>query len=137
MVDENKILSGIIHTKIGLMLVCARNIMTSDGKGPSNGIFIMGRFITAEMMNSLEEQTNLEITLTDLKTDENKIKNKRLIFNIQTDGHHIRIEENRLTISGIINGVENTPLVLVEIEMGRQIVEQGKKVAQLDRKSVV
>ena len=64
MVDENKILSSILHTKAGLMLVCARKIMASDGKGPSNGILIMGRFITTEMMNSLEEQTNLEITLT-------------------------------------------------------------------------
>ncbi len=130
MVDENTILSSIIHTKSGLMLVCARNIMLSDGKGPSNGTFIMGRFITAEMMNSLEEQTNLEITLTDLKANENILKNKTLISSIQTDGQDIRTEENRLTISGLINGVENTPLVLIEIQMGRQITEQGKKVAQ-------
>ena len=130
MVEENNILSSIIHTKVGLMLVCARSIMLSDGKGPSRGTFIMGRFITAKMMNSIEAQTNLEITLTDLEANKNKFKNKTLISNIQTDGHHIRTEENRLTISGIINGVENTPLVLVEIEMGRQITEQGKKVAQ-------
>jgi len=130
MVEENKISSSIIHTKAGLLLVCARSIMTSDGKGPSNGIFIMGRFMTQEMVNSIKEQTNLEITLTDLEANENMVKNKIVISRIQTDGHDIRTQEKRLTISGTLNGMENTPLVLIEVEMVRNIIAQGKKVAQ-------
>ena len=130
MVGENEILSNIIHTEKGLMLICARRIMDTDQKGPSNGIFIMGRFLTDKMIASIKEQTNLDITLTDLEANQNRLNYKVVIAAIQENGPYIRTQEKELSVTGIINSAENTPLVLVKVDMDRKIIEQGKKLAR-------
>ena len=46
--------SGVMLTDLGPMLIASYPILKSNGEGPIKGTFIMGRFLTREVMDSIE-----------------------------------------------------------------------------------
>ncbi|WP_028576390.1 sensor domain-containing diguanylate cyclase [Desulfomicrobium escambiense] len=54
---------GIFNTEAGPMLFASREILRSDGSGPSNGFLIMGRFLNQAMLETLKEQTRLSFEI--------------------------------------------------------------------------
>lgn len=56
-------LDGIVTTPFGLMAVAARPILTTEGRGPSRGAIMFGRFLDAPMMSRLAEQTRVAFQL--------------------------------------------------------------------------
>lgn len=50
---------GILLTKHGLMLIAGRPILTTEGKGPSQGGILFGRFFDAAMLSTLVQQTRV------------------------------------------------------------------------------
>ncbi|MEP0751189.1 HAMP domain-containing protein [Trichocoleus sp. Lan] len=53
---------GILLLPQGPMAIAARPILTSEGKGPSRGTLILGRYLNAEKIKALSELTHLPIT---------------------------------------------------------------------------
>jgi len=56
--------SGIIETDHGLMLVAARNVLTSAREGPPAGRFVMGRLLSEKVVADLRAQLDLQFTLS-------------------------------------------------------------------------
>lgn len=59
--DPMAMVSGLLWTSQGPMLVASRPILTSNYEGPSRGRLVMGRFLNAERLKRLSEQTELRI----------------------------------------------------------------------------
>lgn len=56
---------GIFNTEAGPMLFATREILRSDGSGPTNGFLVMGRFLNETMLETLKEQTRLSFEIVD------------------------------------------------------------------------
>lgn len=56
---------GIFNTEHGPMIFATREVLRSDGSGPSNGFLIMGRFLNETMLATLKEQTRLDFEIVD------------------------------------------------------------------------
>ena len=57
-------ISGVYLTQRGPMLVVARPIITSDGRGPARGTLIMGRLLDQQFVDALCHQTRITFKLT-------------------------------------------------------------------------
>ena len=57
------VVSGIIQTEKGPMLVAARPILTSDNEGPLRGTLIVGRLLDEEILKTIGEQSKADFTL--------------------------------------------------------------------------
>jgi diguanylate cyclase (GGDEF)-like protein len=51
------------------MLFATREVLRSDGSGPTNGFLIMGRFLNETMLETLKEQTRLSFEIVDAFDD--------------------------------------------------------------------
>lgn len=60
---------GIFNTEAGPMLFATREVLRSDGSGPTNGFLIMGRFLNETMLETLKEQTRLSFEIVDAFDD--------------------------------------------------------------------
>ncbi|KAF5049454.1 Diguanylate cyclase, GGDEF domain [anaerobic digester metagenome] len=56
---------GIFNTEAGPMLFATREVLRSNGTGPTNGFLIMGRFLNKTMLETLMEQTRLSFEIVD------------------------------------------------------------------------
>ena len=54
--------AGLFPTERGPLLIAARPILSSAGEGPSRGALIMGRFLDDALVQSLSEQTQLDLS---------------------------------------------------------------------------
>ncbi len=59
--DEN--LDGLYYTREGICLLSARPILTTQGKGPSRGVILMGRFLTQSALQALSERVQVKFDL--------------------------------------------------------------------------
>jgi sensor domain CHASE-containing protein len=53
--------SGVIQTAYGAMIIASNPLLTSEGKGPSQGAMVMGRFFGAESLSLLAEQVDTSL----------------------------------------------------------------------------
>lgn len=56
-------LTGIWQLPEGPMLISSRPILTGEGKGPSRGILIMGRYLNSDEVDQLADRTHLSLTM--------------------------------------------------------------------------
>ena len=56
-------LKGFLPLPEGALMVVAHPILTSREMGPSHGLLVMGRFVDADLINSLSSQIELNITM--------------------------------------------------------------------------
>ena len=54
---------GLLNTEAGILLIGARQILTSEGTGPARGTVIMGRFLTGTLQADLAKQVNVPFQL--------------------------------------------------------------------------
>lgn len=60
---NHKAVEGILQTEYGPLLLIARPILTTEGKGPPRGVVVFGRFLDAALVRTLSEQTRLSFEL--------------------------------------------------------------------------
>jgi diguanylate cyclase (GGDEF)-like protein len=60
---ERKGKTGVFSSQFGPLLFSTRNILHSNGSGPSNGFLIMGRFLDASLQKTLKEQTRIDFDI--------------------------------------------------------------------------
>ncbi|MCB1216474.1 response regulator [bacterium] len=61
---------GIVQTKLGVMLLSARNILRNDNSGPPSGVLVFGKLIDAEMTADLEDRIGNPVKLAMLAPGE-------------------------------------------------------------------
>ena len=119
--------AGIIQTEMGLMIIAARPILKSNNEGPMAGVLVFGRRITAETVESLREQTGVHFDVWDVNSDSLTGADRvGIAAAIEGDSPVEEIiDPDRLTVRGVMMGVDNTPVMLVKTGGERRITEQG------------
>jgi sensor domain CHASE-containing protein len=111
-------------------VVCANSIVHSDGKGPTHGTLIVGRFLDEKKIQSIENVTQLSITLLPLAS--HSPPNSQRVFTLIT-GTPIYVQsKNSSFILGYItmNDVVGLPVLIMEIGSDRSIYNQGMLLIQ-------
>ena len=119
--------AGIVQTEMGLMIIAARPILKSNNEGPMAGVLVFGRRITAETVESLREQTGVHFDVWDVNSDSLTGADRvGIAAAIEGDSPVEEIiDPDRLTVRGVMMGVDNTPVMLVKTGGERRITEQG------------
>ncbi|SPD74923.1 putative Integral membrane sensor signal transduction histidine kinase [uncultured Desulfobacterium sp.] len=131
---------GIIMTGHGPMMVCSRQILTTNNEGPSRGWVIMGKFLDQEAVDSLVEQTHVKFCFWSLK-------NRGLIpdegnksFEKITPENPIHIENcsnDFLHVYTVFSDISGGSGILLMADVARDITKKGRATTQIASLSAV
>ncbi len=113
----------------GPLLFAARPILTSEGQGPPRGTVFMGRFLDRAELDRLSDITQLSFSIfryTDPRLPDDAIQVRELL--IEENSPLIRpLDKASLTSYTLLSDVFGQPALLLQINMPRDIYQQGKK----------
>ncbi len=119
-------LRGVIVTDKGPMLVSSRPILLSGGKGPMHGSFIMGKFLTKELVAMLADQTRVNLAVgTDVGAVRQILERSELIlgkdfrYSIRSAG-----SDNLETITTYPD-IRGKPAFVIKTSIKQDIVNRG------------
>lgn len=111
--------SGVVVLKDGLLMTTAHPILTSEGKGPSRGTLIMGRFLDAEEISYLSNTIHMPLSLLPPA--------KELIARAGLDDIEVRtVDSGTVEGFGVVKDIYGAPAGIFRIELPRAIYNQGK-----------
>lgn len=136
--DAEQKTMGFFKTSQGIMLVASRPILKSNNEGPSRGTFIMGRFISEEVVRDMNIQTDVPFTIIPLNSDgfakkpelNDLISGKTLSFVDAAD-------RKNLYIYSMIKDIAGAPLFLIKVTMTREILNKGLQTLKYSMVSIV
>lgn len=115
-------IKGILMTTAGPIAVSATPILTSNDEGPSRGTLIMGRFLNAEMMRQISEQTQVDVSLTVIEASPVRRPTKThpsSPYTIQV------IDDGYLKVDSVFPDVNGHPAVVLTTNFQRKISQKG------------
>ncbi|MBI5454428.1 MAG: hypothetical protein HY956_07375, partial [Deltaproteobacteria bacterium] len=111
--------SGMVVLDGGVLMVTAHPILTSEGKGPSRGTLIMGRFLDAEEISYLSNTIHMPLSLLPPA--------KELIARAGQDDIEVRpVDSGTVEGFGVVKDIYGAPAGIFRIELPRAIYNQGK-----------
>lgn len=120
--------SGLFTTERGPMIVAAAPILTSDGKGPSRGVLMMGRFLDNKLMSDLRKQAQVNVqifepTSRELTSDE-RYEARHAARN---DGMYFfeKSSSATLRVFGTLPLINSSLPLLSKAELPRNILSRG------------
>ncbi|MBN2703455.1 MAG: PAS domain S-box protein [Pontiellaceae bacterium] len=121
--------SGIILLDQGPMLLASSSIVRSDFSGPSRGLLFMGRLLDEDEIAVLAEPLQVELSVfrVDRLHEHSALED---VFTRLSDSEPIFTQaSDRNTVSSFstVSGVDSKPLLLVQTDMPRDILRQGRK----------
>lgn len=135
-IDSERI--GIMLTEKGPLLIFSRPILKSTGEGPANGVFIMGRFLTPKIIQTLSEQTHVRFSVKDLKTASFSMEERSLLKKIPNESNRILEKDGSLIRAyGMLSDITGQQALLITAQMPRDIMARGKSVGRLASFSVL
>ncbi|MCK9152367.1 PAS domain S-box protein [Methanobacterium alcaliphilum] len=120
---------GLINLDNGPMMISAQPILTSNGKGPSRGTLIMGRYMDEEGIGIISNITQISLKGAGLKNMANAsddFKTAKTFFN---DDNPIVIQNlNSDSIAGyvILQDIEGNPAMLLRVNESRSLYNEGQ-----------
>ncbi len=136
-VDTHDISKGIIVLEEGLLLIASHPIVTSENKGPIRGSLIMGQYLNESTIKSLEQQTQLSLSLHKLDSPQINKQLKEVAAQLKPTEEEfsgnileapILVEPlNKKTIFGyaLLPDISGQPKILLQVELPREIYQQG------------
>ncbi|MEP0857683.1 adenylate/guanylate cyclase domain-containing protein [Trichocoleus sp. DQ-U1] len=123
---------GIVLLPQGPMAIAARPILTSEGKGPSRGTLILGRYLNTEKIKALSELTHLPISMY-LASDPQlppDFKSVRPALSKMPDKSS-SILVRSLSNSGMVGytllrDIDGKPVMLVRVDMPKEFYQQSQ-----------
>jgi two-component system, NtrC family, sensor kinase len=130
--------TGIVRTSMGPMMIAVRPILTSAMKGPSRGIFVMGRLLTDDLIQSITRQIGVRFELiptdsileTDIPHYSDLIRKKR---SHSIDGKNL----HRLFLYTALFDMDGQPVYLVKGTIPRNILEKAQKTLMYSMLSII
>jgi diguanylate cyclase (GGDEF)-like protein len=120
--------SGVLDTEWGPLLFATREILLSDGSGPGAGFLIMGRFLDAATLQTLQEQTRIPFEIVYPFPGESKVCNSLdRAGKAQTsklDAFALKNEQYLNTCAAYL-GATGAPLFGVRYLFPREITRKG------------
>ncbi|MBD1915400.1 MULTISPECIES: adenylate/guanylate cyclase domain-containing protein [Cyanophyceae] len=120
---------GLMMVDGHLMLVVVEPILRSDATGPSRGALLMGRTLSASVVESLAQRTRLDLQLHPLGQGELSESLRPILTTLsdRTDSATLVRPQNDDTLMGytLWPDVYGTPQALLEVKLPRDIHRQG------------
>jgi sensor domain CHASE-containing protein/signal transduction histidine kinase len=122
--DQEAGFGGIIMLPEGPLMLASRPILTSDGKGPSRGVLMLGSFLDDAAVQRLSELTKLPIQMKLIHSardlDETKMTSQNR-YAVQVTSQEI--------VRGFtyFDDFEGKPALILSVDIQRQIMAQGNK----------
>lgn len=111
--------SGVVPLKDGLLMVTAHPILTSEGKGPSRGTLIMGRFLDHDEVSYLSDTIHMPLSLL-------PSVNERMALAGNNDIAVRPVDSRTIEGFGVVRDIYGKPAGMLRIELPRDIYNQGK-----------
>ncbi|NTV62104.1 MAG: HAMP domain-containing protein [Oscillochloris sp.] len=119
----------VVLTAYGPLMLSAHHVLHSDGSGPSNGIFLMGRWIDNELATELNQRLNLTITFfpldqplpTDLPTQ------VQYLIDHSAENDTFVLNATQLGSYSVIRSYAGSPVVLMQVMSSRPIWLAGQQ----------
>ncbi len=120
--------TGVLPTKLGILLVASRPIVTSLKKGPIRGTFIMGRFLSEERVGALAQQARIDfkvqaIPATGLSEIMKYITPKQPVY-ISPEYK----DKNYIYAYTTFPGITGKPAFLIRVSMPRNISTRSMEI---------
>jgi sensor domain CHASE-containing protein/class 3 adenylate cyclase len=120
-------IQGFLLLEQGLLMLVSKPVLTSERTGPIVGTMIMGRWINQTRIEQLQERTRLSLKLhqIDQLPDDLMLIVKRL--KNQDDDIFVKTRDaNNINGYSLIYDLNKNPIILLEINLFREIYRQGK-----------
>ncbi|MBN1424074.1 PAS domain S-box protein [Candidatus Fermentibacteria bacterium] len=125
--DRDRI-SGIVVLAEGPMLVAAHRILTSQREGPARGTLVMGRFLDADAIGELAEALQVEVNVFRVDDLAGPTVPDGVTAAWGVDPPVIRVISPTVIAGyGLVRDLSETPALVVEVRMPRDISAQGTR----------
>jgi signal transduction histidine kinase/DNA-binding response OmpR family regulator len=129
---ENRDHYGLLSTDRGIALIGGHTILTSEGKGPSRGILIMGRFLSEDYLSDIAEQVRVPFRILPMDQPLSIPAPASILPTLEADLPHVVFasdtEWNAYTLMRDMTG---KPLLVIEATGTRDISALGRHAAAL------
>lgn len=121
-------INGLVMLPEGPMLVVAKPILTSEGKGPPRGLLVMGRFLNAEEVERLSQITRLTMETMELQDPAVPAELRGMTAGGSSGDSVVIRPVSEKTIDGytVLSDIRGEPILFVRVRMPREIYAQGK-----------
>ncbi len=121
--------TGVVVLSKGAMLITARPILTTEGKGPIRGTLIFGRYLNPQGIRQLSEITQFPLTLQPLtgSTLPDDFRRVRPLLTPQKPTTEQPLNEQVIGGYALVNDIYNQPALLLRIDIPREVYQQGKE----------
>jgi len=120
-------IAGVLATQYKPMLVSSRPIVTTNNEGPIRGTLIMGRFLCEDSVQTLVEQTRVNLQIWPI-TGHAMPEAEREVLNDISNGQPLLvsdIENNLLLVYATFPDIQGVPALLVRADIPREISARG------------
>ncbi|WP_340820419.1 response regulator [Methanolobus sp. WCC4] len=115
--------SGIISTSEGALLIASNPIM--DAEENIGGTIIIAKYLDDALIKDIEETTKLNVNILPVSADDLPGNNE--ISSLEDRTTKIEyVDQDSATGTTLLNGINGDPVYELEIEMSREIYQQGK-----------
>lgn len=125
--DGDPQISGILPTRHGPMLFCARPILTSQKTGPARGTLIMGRYLSPAKVEALRAQTRVHFEIHQVRGAETPSRATAALARLRSaDDLMLQQRDADHTLGFAFMGdPRGRPALVIEAEIPRAISAQG------------
>lgn len=119
--------SGFLMLPEGLLMVASQPILTSEGKGPSRGVFIIGRFLDETVAKQLSEELVVPLTVLPLNADSLPEDFRQAISSGDESVRTYIQPQNQHQIAGygLIRDFTGKPALVLMIQEPRRVYQEG------------
>ena len=121
-------IEGLVDTEYGLLLLVANPILTSEKKGPSRGVVLMGRFLDATRIQALASRTKV---MADLAPRHALTASDRSLFDRLASTPTSQPDIVGETVYRLLRDIENKPLTLLRTPVRGDITALGTRTGRL------
>jgi len=122
---NEQLISGLVMTSVGPMLCSANPILDSNANGPSRGTLIMGRLLSAELIQQISQLTGIDYKAKSISgSDQSSMAQRSGSITYQES-------ENSLTASTLYTDIVGKPALEITVYEQRDIFEQGAKALRI------
>ena len=121
------VVSGFMKTPDGLAFVSSANILSTDGKGPVNGVLVMGNFLDGNVTKKIGDAILYPVIVSDyngLLTDDMLIAQKALSAN--TKSFIYNLSDGNIAGYSLFYDLDNNPVAISKVIIPRDFYNKGK-----------
>ncbi len=133
-------LRGLLLLPEGILLVTARPILTSEGRGPARGVLVFGRYLNAGLLDRMSEHLDLSVTAYRADRPEEWPEDLRAVYPQLSPQTPIRaqpLDGARVAGYGLVTDLYGRPALILRTEGPREIYGRGLLALRYSASTVV